>query len=50
MQYHVELHAIVDGHISVTEGHSLAHKLKDSLKKELPSLGQVLIHIEPDEE
>ncbi len=48
MQYHVELHAIVDGYISVTEGHSLAHKLKDYLKKEIPSLGQILIHIEPN--
>ena len=47
MQYHVELHAIVNGDISVTEGHTLAHKLKDTLKKEIPSLGQVLIHIEP---
>ena len=47
MQYHVELHAIVNGNISVTEGHSLAHQLKDTLKREIPSLGQVLIHIEP---
>ena len=50
MQYHVELHAIVDGEISVTEGHSLSHKLKDNLKKEIPNLGQILIHIEPNEE
>lgn len=49
MQYHVELHAIVDGEISVTKGHSLAHKLKDYLKKENPDLGQILIHIEPSE-
>jgi len=49
MQYHVELHARVDGHISVIEGHNLAHKLKDTLKKEMASLGQVLIHIEPNE-
>ena len=49
MQYHVELHAIVDGEITVTKGHSLAHKLKDALKKEMPNLGQVLIHIEPNE-
>lgn len=50
MQYHLELHAIVDGNISVTDGHSLAHKLKDFLKKEMPNLGQILIHIEPGEE
>ena len=50
MQYHVDLHAIVNGDISVTEGHSLSHKLKDALKKEIPNLGQVLIHIEPYKE
>jgi cation diffusion facilitator family transporter len=47
MTYHVDLHAIVDGEISVTEGHDLAHKLKDTLRSEIPNLGHVLIHIEP---
>jgi len=48
MKYHVDLHAIVDGDISVKEGHDIAHKLKDYLRKEIPNLGHVLIHIEPD--
>jgi len=48
MKYHVDLHAIVDGEISVKEGHAIAHKLKDYLRKEIPNLGHVLIHIEPD--
>ncbi len=47
MRYHVDLHAIVDGTISVWEGHELAHKLKDTLRSQLPMLGHVLIHIEP---
>lgn len=47
MKYHVDLHAIVDGHISVKEGHDLAHKLKDTLQEEIPELGHVLIHVEP---
>ncbi len=47
LQYHVDLHAIVDGGISVTEGHTLAHKLKDTLRSEILNLGHVLIHIEP---
>jgi cation diffusion facilitator family transporter len=47
MQYHVDLHAIVDGNLSVREGHRLSHVLKDSLRKEIPELGHVLIHIEP---
>lgn len=48
MKYHVDLHAIVDANISVKEGHDLAHKLKDSLRQEIPELGHVLIHVEPD--
>ncbi|MFM2286323.1 MAG: hypothetical protein RLZZ543_1820 [Bacteroidota bacterium] len=47
MAYHVELHASVNGNISVNEGHALAHQLKDHLRTRLPQLGHVLIHIEP---
>ena len=47
MEYHVDLHAIVDGEIPVREGHELSHRLKDHLRKEIPNLGHVLIHIEP---
>ena len=49
MKHHVDLHAIVDGEISVKEGHDIAHNLKDHLRSEIPSLGHVLIHIEPHE-
>lgn len=49
MNYHLELHAIVDGEISVKEGHNLAHKLEDFLRIEIPALGHILIHIEPNE-
>lgn len=48
MSYHVELHAIVNGSIPVREGHELAHRLQDRLRKEIPDLGHVLIHVEPD--
>ncbi len=49
MKYHVDLHAIVDGDISVKEGHLLAHNLQDALQKDIPELGHVLIHIEPND-
>ena len=49
MKYHVDLHAIVDANITVKEGHDLAHRLKDALRKEIIELGHVLIHIEPNE-
>jgi divalent metal cation (Fe/Co/Zn/Cd) transporter len=47
MQYHVDLHAVVDADISVKEGHEIAHRLKDKLREEISQLGHVLIHIEP---
>ena len=50
MAYHVDLHAIVDGQITVEEGHRIAHDLKDFLLDQIPNLGHVLIHIEPEKE
>ncbi len=49
MKYHVDLHATVDSKISVKEGHDLAHLLKDTLREQIPELGHVLIHIEPND-
>ncbi len=48
MKYHVDLHAVVDGNISVTKGHDIAHLLKDTLRENIIELGHVLIHIEPN--
>lgn len=48
MKYHVDLHAIVDGKKTVKEGHEISHALKNHLKEKIPSLINVLIHIEPD--
>ncbi len=48
MQYHVDLHAMVDANITVKKGHDISHKLKERLRKEIPELGHVLIHIEPN--
>ena len=49
MKYHVDLHAIVNASITVKQGHEIAHKLKDTLRNDIPQLGHVLIHIEPNE-
>lgn len=49
MKFHADLHAIVDADITVKKGHDIAHDLKDYLRKEIPQLGHVLIHIEPSE-
>jgi cation diffusion facilitator family transporter len=47
LSYHVDLHIIVDAHISVKEGHEIAHHVQGILKDQLPQLGNVLIHVEP---
>lgn len=47
MKYHVDLHARVDGDLTVSEGHKIAHLLKNHLRQVIPQLGHVLIHIEP---
>lgn len=48
MRYHVDLHVIVAGEMSVKMGHDISHELKDYLKENIPNLGHVLIHIEPN--
>ena len=48
MVYHVDLHMVVDGTISVKEGHDISHNLKDALRLALPEIADVLIHVEPD--
>ena len=48
MKFHVDLHAVVDGNISVTKGHDIAHLLKDTLRENIIELGHVLIHVEPN--
>ncbi|MEN7551232.1 cation diffusion facilitator family transporter [Rapidithrix thailandica] len=48
MFLHVDLHLIVDGCISVKEGHDIAHLVKEVLQNKMPEIADVLIHIEPD--
>ncbi|HMI06474.1 MAG TPA: cation diffusion facilitator family transporter [Flavobacterium sp.] len=49
MTYFVDLHLTVSGKITVSEGHDIAHDLKDAIQKEIPEIADVLIHIEPDD-
>lgn len=48
IRYYVDLHMIVRGEMTVHQGHLIAHNLKDHLLEKIPSLADVLIHIEPD--
>jgi cation diffusion facilitator family transporter len=47
--YYVNLHIIVHGEISVSQGHSIAHKVEDTILKEAPRVAEALVHVEPDE-
>ncbi|PKL80902.1 MAG: cation-efflux pump [Ignavibacteriae bacterium HGW-Ignavibacteriae-4] len=48
LTYHVDLHLIVDGEISVAKGHDIAHRLKNELQHQIPEISDVLIHVEPE--
>jgi cation diffusion facilitator family transporter len=49
MEFFVDMHVIVDGKISVYDGHKIAHKVKAKIISEFPRINDVLIHIEPDD-
>ena len=49
MEFFVDMHIIVDGKISVYDGHEIAHKVKAKIVTEFPRINDVLIHIEPDD-
>lgn len=48
-EYFVDLHVVVDGDLSVRDGHRIAHKVKDAIMSAYPGISEVLVHIEPDD-
>jgi cation diffusion facilitator family transporter len=45
----VDLHILVDPHLSVREGHRIATAVRDRLLQEVENLADVLVHVEPFE-
>jgi cation diffusion facilitator family transporter len=43
----VDIHVMVDGTMSVRDGHALSHQVKDRLIREIDGVLDVLVHIEP---
>lgn len=43
----IDMHIVVDGKISVQEGHEIAHHVKNRIMQEASDILDVLIHIEP---
>ncbi|HUB67160.1 MAG TPA: cation diffusion facilitator family transporter [Candidatus Methylacidiphilales bacterium] len=50
MRLMIDIHIEVDPDISVQEGHRLAHEVKDRLRRELPQVRDVMVHVEPFDE
>lgn len=48
-EYFVDLHVLVDGDLTVREGHNIAHAVKDGIREQFPKISDVLVHIEPSE-
>ena len=44
---YVDLHVVVDGELSVREGHAIAHRVKDAILASDTRIAEVLVHIEP---
>jgi cation diffusion facilitator family transporter len=48
-QYFVDMHVEVDPNLTVQEGHDIAHRVKDQVREAVPSVSDVLVHIEPSQ-
>jgi cation diffusion facilitator family transporter len=48
--YWIDMHLWVDPEMNIRQAHALAHQVKDRIREKLPSVQDVLIHLEPDEE
>ena len=47
LEFYVDLHVWVDGGIPVSEGHRIAHEVKDVVKQVNPAVADVMVHVEP---
>lgn len=50
LEFFIEIHIEVNGHLTVNEGHRIGHAVKDQLLIELPRVRDVHVHIEPTRE
>ncbi|MGZ4966431.1 MAG: cation diffusion facilitator family transporter [Chthoniobacterales bacterium] len=47
LYFYVDLHILVDGAISVRDGHDIAHDVKEKIRATNPRISDVLVHVEP---
>jgi cation diffusion facilitator family transporter len=46
-EYRVDMHIEVDPQMTVQESHDIAHQVKSRVREALPSVSDVLVHVEP---
>ena len=46
--YQMEIHIVVDGIITVSNGHRISKEVESHLYKKIENLSQIIIHVDPD--
>ncbi len=49
LEFFVEIHVQVEGHLTVSEGHRIGHAVKDQIMLQMPRVRDVHVHVEPHE-
>ena len=49
LQYHIDLHIELHPALSVAESHAIAGRVRSTLKRDVPWVADVLIHVEPSD-
>jgi divalent metal cation (Fe/Co/Zn/Cd) transporter len=47
IEYIAEIHIQVNGYWTVRSGHEIAHAVKDRITRDIPSVRDVVVHVEP---
>lgn len=47
LEYFVEVHIEIEGHLTVDEGHRVGHEVKDAVMAKFPRVRDVHVHVEP---
>ncbi len=45
--YHMEIHIVVDGGLSVAQGHKIAKDVESCLNREIREIDKVIVHVDP---
>lgn len=45
---YLDLHVLVDRHITTEESHAIADRIEDTIKKEFPAVVDIVVHMEPE--